>query len=276
MEGPEFIAIVPTELAHRFPQKTHLVLAPVLRRSPAYQSYYTQRSDAGDYVILDNGAYEDGMSISIDELIQWARKISASEVVLPDAMYQATETIKLTRSALLRLEENPLPPGTNIMIVPQGRSPGEWQWCLDEMWNACRLSGYYNPVIGIAKHTTLWAHSSTGRVGLIRHASMYDARIHLLGTDTTLRELPALARVAHRIRSIDSSKPVVYAWYGIALQGGQPPTQAFKAHRPDKYFSATVKDLDVDLAVENVESVRILLGFLSVYGGANHDLAAGE
>ena len=276
MGGPEFIAIPPTELAHRFQQKMHLILAPVLRRSPAYQAYYTKRSDAGDYVILDNGAYEDGESIGIDELIQWARRVSASEVVLPDVLYQPAATLKLTRDALLRLQENPLPKSTNIMIVPQGRSKGEWQWCLDEMWSCCRAYGYHNPVIGIAKHTTLWAHSSTGRIDLIRTATLYDARIHLLGTDTTLQELPHLAYVFNHVRSIDSSKPIVYACYGIGLQGGQPPTHSFRAHRPDKYFSYTAKDLDVDLAISNVESVRSLLHFLSNLGGIQHGLAAGE
>ena len=88
----------------------HLVLTSIINKYPAYREFYLERIERGDFVILDNDAYEITDGGSTDDLIRAIQELKPSEVVLPDKRFidAATalgfRTILFTDATTLRRE----------------------------------------------------------------------------------------------------------------------------------------------------------------------------
>ena len=117
------------------------------------------------------------------------------------------------------------------MIVPQGKSAGEWMHCCETIlryyWNYYwiayesqdqRALQEQGPVIAIPRHT---ADYDGGRMLLadwlkdLRTIRSFD--VHLLGWERDLWAIWDIAREHPWIRSIDSAKPFHYALEGKRL-----------------------------------------------------------
>src|SRR3990167_4617517 len=114
-----------SELLHSRPLGDfHLVLAHLMN-TPGYAAYYKARGAAGDYLVLDNGAHENGSGLEVNQLMSIARLLDASEVVMPDALFSAEDTVRRTRTAFMQLKEAPQlahavhSSVTALMVVPQ-------------------------------------------------------------------------------------------------------------------------------------------------------------
>jgi hypothetical protein len=79
----------------------HLVLTSLMNSNAEYRDFYRDRIWKGDFVILDNDAFELGESLSVDEIASAALEFRPNEIVLPDK-YDGTmqETIDMAREAL--------------------------------------------------------------------------------------------------------------------------------------------------------------------------------
>lgn len=90
----QFAAIMPVKAFERFGtrSKTHMALVQYLD-IPEYFRFFQQRREAGDTVILDNGAYE-GVRAQMGNLDYWVRRLRPSVVVLPDAPGDLARTIQ--------------------------------------------------------------------------------------------------------------------------------------------------------------------------------------
>src|SRR5690606_30387063 len=110
--------ITPTPLLNKFAVKSkyHLVLAHEYVKDEAYRQFYKERSKAGDYVMLDNGAYELGESIPIRELYDIASDLNPTAIFLPDARFQTERTMQLVTEALQFLHGSPW----QLIGIPQG------------------------------------------------------------------------------------------------------------------------------------------------------------
>lgn len=77
------------------------------------------------YKMLDNGTYEAGKPVEIEELFTLARQMHANEIVLPDILRDKKATMRLTIEAL----EHSKPKGLKYAAVPQGKDPEEFIEC---------------------------------------------------------------------------------------------------------------------------------------------------
>lgn len=82
----EFCIISPVAGLERYStlSRTHLLLAHLT--NPKYWEFYHERKKAGDFIILDNGAYEGQMSPR--RLLDRIRYINPNVVVLPDHLLE--------------------------------------------------------------------------------------------------------------------------------------------------------------------------------------------
>ena len=126
--------ISPVSYLHLIPQesKFHLLLAHLLH-SEEYCDFYRKRKEQGDYIIIDNGAFELGVPLlpkDIYNLINHSG-IVPDVVVAPD--YPGEQWQKTVKSAYQFSQEfhNYFPKTTKLMVVPQSEK-GDWQG-----WLAC-------------------------------------------------------------------------------------------------------------------------------------------
>jgi hypothetical protein len=94
----------------------HLILAHIAKKSKEYRNFYQQMAARGDYIILDNGAYETGVPEDGSLIIDLAKEIGAKCIVLPDFPFQeADKTIKAAIDFLDKYEDGD---GMEYMFVP--------------------------------------------------------------------------------------------------------------------------------------------------------------
>lgn len=88
----DFCVIAPTQYLDKIKLTSrHLCLAHIVKNDPSYADFYKQRSLAGDFIIMDNGAFELGQSYDPDQLVDLGKKCGADAVVLPDYPFQPSE-----------------------------------------------------------------------------------------------------------------------------------------------------------------------------------------
>lgn len=225
----------------------HLLLSHLFKKK-GYLDYYARRSDEGDYLILDNSAHEHGIGNSMEQLLKEARKVCATEVVVPDVLFDAKSTVESARLSLRYLEERKGERAWDragkprLMYVPQGNNRPEWSWCLRTMLNLHDHAHLENnelppPVIGVSKDYYWW-HGGLPALFKAHLNPLKAARpsidVHLLGWPTALWQTALIAREFPWVRSTDSAKPFVYAKNGILLEpGGKVPEYP---RRDPRYF----------------------------------------
>jgi len=217
----------------------HLILTHICDQYPEYVEFYRERSKAGDYIILDNSAYELGESVSIELLRKYADIIEPAVVVLPDVRNDAKETLRRTREAIEVLRD----PRWTLMAVPQAPDTDNKDHDF-EAWVASLKSMYEFPeigAIGIYPETSwFFPTPRRGRVelaeileerGLIRKDRTY----HMLGMADNPVELKGLSQFEW-IMGCDSAKPIVQGMHGVLLH----PVEGLltiRPRRPKDYFS---------------------------------------
>lgn len=218
----EFCNICPTSGLERWGtalSKHHLVLAQMLYNKE-YMAYYAGRKQAGDFIILDNGAYENTKPIDSAAYFNYIKALSPDVVVLPDILMSPWR--ETTRLALRFLDE--FAPWledhnyrTQWMFVPQvnTKNSDHFRMAVDTVLNDGRV-GKYVTWIGLGRYIeTLfgegyrwsWAKELRER---------YPINIHALGMAAgDLRELKKLKE--NGVSSIDSSCATWRGWNGYYL-----------------------------------------------------------
>jgi hypothetical protein len=127
----QFAPVAPLEAlkllaAHGELGNYQLVIAPiVLERRHEYYEFFKEHDD--QFVILDNGVIETGAPLTGMKLAVAAWDVGAQLVVMPDAIDDGPETLRLTLRGLteFRLADHAI----DTMGVVQGRSLGECEVC---------------------------------------------------------------------------------------------------------------------------------------------------
>jgi len=225
-----------------------LVLASHALENPAVAEYYEKRPD-DEWVVLDNSAHEKKFGESWEVLLEAASLVNPDEIVLPDVLFDAEQTVRRTVEAYnhLRVLEKP------FMAVPQGITPDQWWECFRRVDEAVQVD-----TIGISKDFEVW---DGGLPKLLETLLLtWDRGVHLLGWGRDLGQLRTCAQIAEDypgIRSVDSAKPLVYAHQGIKLDPELTTltTSPIYPGRPDNYFQ--LEELNHhDLALHNIEVFR--------------------
>lgn len=249
------ILIPPVPELQNYPQRMHLLLYHLLQEYRDYHQHYVNARIRGDYLILDNSAYELGESVNLDSLILKAIRLNVQELVAPDVLGNSLATIERTEAFLLALRQrerffkNGIP---RIMLVPHGQTHHEWVGCLEIL--LAKHHFYFpekTPVVGIARR---YEDIDGGLIGLVdqckvkRTQRMFD--VHLLGWG---RDIWALGTIGHKhpwVRSVDSAKPFHLGMAGISINIHKPKVQY--VGRPQDYFERKLSPFESSHVEHNI------------------------
>jgi hypothetical protein len=228
-------------LIKQFGLSYHLVLAQYVLEGYKYRDFYKDCHDKGDFIMMDNGAAEDG-TLNLDKILQAAFSIHADEIILPDVLGDANKTLEksLDKEVLASI-----PPRMRA-VVPQGNSQGEWMTCANYFVGNIEFA-----TLCIPKHTERFPG---GRMRLLEtiHRLGWHLRyhIHLLGVwESPVIEIATAHVEFPRIRGIDTAAPFAWAQQNITIQAGD--TEGHISHVWGKSFNK-------DAAVANIEYLHYL------------------
>jgi hypothetical protein len=215
----EFCPISPVAGLERYCilSKTHLLLAQI--RDPRYWEFYIKRREVGDFIILDNGAYEGELNRS--RLIECINLVKPHVVALPDRLGEDWKSSHHSSMNFLDCYDHEFE-DTLWMYIPQAE-PGDIIGFVESLFRA--LDDPRISFIGLPRALT---YSITNDVSMrVRMAEQIRKRnsrvqIHALGmVKGSVRELIQLA-ATNCVRSIDSNAPVWRGWCGYQLSAPWP------------------------------------------------------
>lgn len=222
----KFANIVPIAQLEKYGKLTdyHLVLTHLVQQSEEYAEFMKRRSEAGDFLLMDNSLIELGSAMKIVDVIEAARKCEAHEIVLPDVFREREATIKTIQLALEDIKHyygyNARHYGHRLMAVPQGKNEEDWLECL---FTILRQFPQVT-TIGIPKVTsTFYPDTDTGRICLLEfmdkhkiHRQYPHMQWHLLGIWNNPIELKRASKFSW-VRGCDSSVGWAISQQGIVL-----------------------------------------------------------
>lgn len=194
----QYACIAPTAYLDQYAGRGHfqLCLAQVAMRDAAYFEWYKRRREAGDFVILDNGAYE-GELVTPEKLIECARELNPNVLTVPDKINDAAESKRMAEDFAQR--DQPF----QTMRVLQSVSRDLDEWCEEAVYQGGRFSNW----VALPRALGDFRPQVAGAV----HSMLDHANIHAFGWTGNLNEVRQLAKLG--VTSIDTSAPV---WRGLA------------------------------------------------------------
>jgi hypothetical protein len=195
----KFAPIVPIPMLDMIESSEyHMALAGAMYMRQ-YRDFYKVQADIAHHVILDNGAAE-GKMLSDAQLLAIASWLQPQELVVPDVMHDCYGTVDALRRFYPKVGATAL----NLMVVIQGKTWYEINYCLDEALRH-KVQSVALPKL-LCQH--LGSNARLAAAEVIREQDK-DIPIHCLGcSKRALAEAKDLARQGI-VRSIDSASPVV-------------------------------------------------------------------
>jgi hypothetical protein len=216
VDTPSFCFITPSSYLEEYAvaSNTHLVLAHLVDEDPQYGAFYRDRAQAGDFIMMDNSAYELKEPYAPDRLVDLARECGANAVVLPDYPFQpCAKTIEAAINFAPIFKEA----GLASFFVPQSVVGDLEDWINGYKWAA------NNEDIDIIGMSILGVPNAIPHVDpsfsrvvmtqILKDRGVFAKKHHhYLGLNSgPALEIPSLLRMGV-LDTIDSSNPV---WMGI-------------------------------------------------------------
>ena len=225
--------IVPTAYLNLTEDKEyHMALAHLVGKDKQYTTFFENQAYHGRFVILDNGVIETGKPMSIQEIVQKANLIGASELILPDTLDDTEATLDAACEAIPYARQYFK---GKLMGVPQGKTLEEWFEC------AIMMLSLDIDTIGIPKRLVKIG-GRDARLDVLQRLgwSLRGREVHLLGCwenpiEVAMINKAAVAKQIVPIRGVDSCIPYVYARDNMLISQGPRPSGAvdFSAHDAD-------------------------------------------
>lgn len=218
----------------------HLVLAHEYLNNEEYRNFYNERSDFGDEIILDNGAFENGESLLASALLEIAKELKPTTVIMPDFRFDMVSTIKATQMAVDIFGNTNM----RLMGVPQGNSLEEVIMCYKQLLELQEIDsiGIYEEIGEVTGLGTRIDFCNYLEVNKLIDKSIY---YHALGMEENISDALALNQFKW-LEGIDSAKPVVYGLHTMSVIN--PENFIKYPHRPNGYFELT----DISKNVQNI------------------------
>lgn len=228
--------ITPTKLLPKYAVKSkyHLVLAHIYEQDAAYREFYKKRVRAGDFVILDNSAYELKAAVEVTRLIHCIEDLHPTAVFLPDVRFDKDATIRRAEEAHEWLRGY----DCKLFAVPQGKDRASVLSCYTTLWQYPWIDGFgiyeeIGEVTGLGTRADFLQFMEDN--GYVDGDKYY----HMLGMEEDLTQLKRIGQFKWA-SGIDSCKPLVYGLYNISL--GPDGTKEEYPHRPKGYFDIVETD----------------------------------
>lgn len=233
---PSFCFIAPTEYLDEFAgeSNTHLVLAHLVDTDEAYSQYYKEASKDGDYIILDNSAYELKEPFSPEKLIALGKQCGADAIVLPDYPFQKSSKTVAAADEFVPMFKKA---GFGSMFVPQSERGDVDDWIRAYKWAAENddIDIIGMSILGIP-NAIPWCDPAYARV-VMTHLLMErkvfndEKHHHYLGLNAgPALEIPSLIKMG-ALSTIDSSGPI---WSAILGQEYSVNSDSFLSTKKPK------------------------------------------
>jgi len=190
----------------------HLVVAQHLTGKTFL--FYKRLREQGKEIILDNGAFETGRSMDVNQYVLLANKLKPRIIVIPDIWKDMEGTLKVTADFLKLIKHRDKGYEPKFMFVPQGETIRDLVECF-----MIFMADWGNPkkinLIGLPYKQ--W-EDTTGvfrRMLAKNLTDLDDVRFHLLGLYSL--EEATLGKLIPRVVSCDSSLPFKAAMMGSLL-----------------------------------------------------------
>lgn len=266
-ETPAFGIIAPTAYLTRYSSQSnfHLVLAHLVDTDVAYMEFYREMSQRGDFLIMDNGAFELGESYEPNKLISLAELCQADAIVLPDYPFQPAEkTVKAAEALGNQVKDA----GFKTFFCPQSEVGQLEDWIKAYAWASATpwIDIIGMSILGIPNALPhlprAYARVVMSQLLIDRGVFNFSKYHHYLGLNAGPNlEIPALITMK-ALNSCDSSGPV---WAGICGQMYTPAADSFMTTRKiDKHvdfaYPATKNEYVHSAIQTNVDMTLSLFG----------------
>ena len=243
---PSFCFIAPISLLEFTKLSTsHLVLAHLVSESQEYAGFYKERSAQGDFVMMDNSAYELKEPYSPDKLLELAGRCGAHAIVLPDYPFQEAQ---VTIDAANKFAPIFKAAGYKTFFVPQSKKGDKEDWISSYEWastnDAIDIIGM--SILGIPNaiphidptFARVVMTEKLMQLGVFNHNKHH----HYLGLNGGPRtEIPSLLRM-NALDTIDSSGPIWSAVLGHEYTNNADSLLMVKKPKMPVDFHIEVKD----------------------------------
>lgn len=223
-------------------QPMQLVLPELCHYSTAYTKFMWELSQKGQFIMMDNGAFE-GKLATYDQIFGYAAAVGAHEIVVPDAMQDADGTIRLMHEFKPWALDHPQ---FSYAVVLQGKHSTEFK----RVAQAAASQSWVSTMC-IPKHTFRTTNVHRAIFADWIHERFPDHNVHYLGMDEFARRYERQELLdLHHVRSMDTSLPFVYAMHAQDLMRSE-----HIINRPIGYFYEDLP-LDQEFLKMNVEAVN--------------------
>lgn len=201
------------------------------------------------YIVMDNGACE-GDRVTNEELLDAASVFGADEIVLPDVMNDAAETLNLVDDFINEYVHTKT---RKLMAVAQGLNLKQFQICINDFVDLEAIS-----VIGLPRHMLGTLEDPVARLAVANWVNReFPGRfeIHFLGANVTFpQEIREVANIVPFVRSLDTSLPYTYTMLGVNFTDKEIPHPA-NIKRPSTYFTEDwSKQINHDRLNDNINT----------------------
>jgi len=216
--------IVPTAYLEEFASKSdfHLILPHVCEESEQYKTFYKQRAQQKDFVMLDNSIFELEYAYEGDKFIDLALETGVSEVVVPEVLRNRKESLKKTEKFLTLIHSRfPLFFPFRLAATVQGETFDEMAEHIKELYKIKEINTICIPFDLDYESLYMCFYSKTLRrvvnrinfVAWMREMGYVEKEVHLLGLSDGV-ELQVYKEEKYPfIRSNDSSSAFVHGYY---------------------------------------------------------------
>lgn len=254
--------IAPTKLMHEYGSRGdfNLVLAHLLDD----KDYLFEVIDSGLPIYLDNGLFENGVSVPLEELIDKALELDAEYVFAPDVLYNRKETEENIGKAYEMLEEKkklkPLAK-TKLAAVVQADNRKDYLESYQAMVEDERVDLIGLSILSIPK--SFQEVTGTDNISLNRIHCLLDLEkmsvhkdCHLLGAGSSYLDVDYARKYCHFVKSHDSSSAIWNAIQGHRLKGDLL-IEGGKTEVPvDFKWNVTLLPRQIELLKNNIEIVK--------------------
>lgn len=168
------------------------------------------------FKMLDNGAWEYGEAINTDILLDWAKTCRVQEIVLPDVLMNKQQTLLRSADFISTLTDKQKR-YYSWAYVPQGKNLEEWI----EAYKLATKTEWKIDTLCLPKWLESKYHARAKVISYLKGRELWDYRPHhLFGLDS-LSEFFTIDPKG--IRSVDSAKPITYAYHKVTLPLWESP-----------------------------------------------------
>jgi hypothetical protein len=216
------------DFAAQEPATVHHVAAQRVLGDPSYRAFFQEEAERGATIIVDNGVFDLGESLTPAELVRAARAVEAAEIILPDVMHDGEATIRASDAAAAQILD--IADGFRLCGVVHAADDTEWHRVYGFFTSRDYIGAIAFPASRGAAPSDELSKNRLAATAYLEEQGLVDAdRVHrLLGFGRT-GHLELLEQRKHDwINSIDGAAPVLLGAMGVRMlpQGpyDKPPT----------------------------------------------------